>query len=108
MVRLNNKIKQKNYNKTNVGVDTHIDPLFEEITKNNKAITLITLIITIVVMLILAGVTIATFTGDDGSAMDSANTAVTKYNEKAGTTETTVNHVEKALDNYMKIYAPQG
>lgn len=72
--------------------------------KGQNGITLVALVITIVVMLILAGVTIATFTGDDGSVMDSANTAVTKYNEKAGTTETTVNHVEKALFNYMEIY----
>ena len=72
-----------------------------------KGISLIVLIITIVVMLILAGVTIATFTSDDGNVMDSANKAVTKYNEKAASTETTVNHVEKALDNYMKLYGNQ-
>ena len=37
----------------NVGVDAHIDPL-----KQNKGLTLIALIITIIVMLILVGVTI--------------------------------------------------
>ena len=34
--------------------------------KNNKAITLIALIVTIIVLLILAGVSIATLTGDNG------------------------------------------
>ena len=34
--------------------------------KQNKAITLIALVITIIVLLILAGVTIATLTGDNG------------------------------------------
>ena len=34
--------------------------------RSNKAITLIALVITIIVLLILAGVTIATLTGDNG------------------------------------------
>ena len=34
--------------------------------KSNRAITLISLVITIIVLLILAGVTIATLTGDNG------------------------------------------
>ena len=34
--------------------------------KNSKGITLIALVITIIVLLILAGVTIATLTGDNG------------------------------------------
>ena len=35
--------------------------------KTNKGITLIALVITIIVLLILAGVTIATLTGDNGT-----------------------------------------
>lgn len=38
----------------------------EELLKNRKGITLIALVITIIVLLILAGVTIATLTGDNG------------------------------------------
>jgi len=34
--------------------------------KKNKGITLIALVLTIIVLLILAGVTIATLTGDNG------------------------------------------
>ena len=37
-----------------------------KLLKNRKGITLIALVITIVVLLILAGVTIATLTGDNG------------------------------------------
>ena len=36
--------------------------------KNNRAITLIALVITIIVLLILAGVTIAMLTGENGNA----------------------------------------
>ena len=35
--------------------------------KENKGITLIALVITVIVLLILAGVTIATLTGDNGN-----------------------------------------
>lgn len=35
-------------------------------TKENRGITLIALVITIIVLLILAGVSIATLTGDNG------------------------------------------
>ena len=38
----------------------------EEKLRSNKAITLIALVITIIVLLILAGVSIATLTGDNG------------------------------------------
>ena len=42
--------------------------------KNTKGITLIALVITIIVLLILAGVTIATLTGENG-ILSQANTA---------------------------------
>ena len=45
-------------NVNNVGVAVHGDPHFEELTKKQKGITLIALIITIIVMLILVGVTV--------------------------------------------------
>ena len=40
--------------------------MIEKLGKTNKGITLIALVITIIVLLILAGVTIATLTGDNG------------------------------------------
>ena len=45
-------------NVNNVGVAAHSDPHFEELTKKQKGITLIALIITIIVMLILVGVSV--------------------------------------------------
>lgn len=45
-------------NVNNVGVAVHGDPHFEELTKKQKGITLIALIITIIVMLILVGVSV--------------------------------------------------
>ncbi len=49
--------------------------------KNNKGITLIALVITIIVLLILAGISIATLTGENG-VLTKANTAKVE-NEKA-------------------------
>ena len=48
--------------------------------KNNKGITLIALVITIIVLLILAGVTIAMLTGDNGilTKTNQAKTSTTK------------------------------
>ena len=40
--------------------------LIKKVRKTNRGITLIALVITIIVLLILAGVTIATLTGDNG------------------------------------------
>ena len=49
--------------------------------KNAKGITLIALVITIIVLLILAGVTIATLTGDNG-ILGKAKTAKTTNDEE--------------------------
>ena len=57
--------------------------------KNNKGITLIALVITIIVLLILAGITIALLTGDNGlitkSQKAASDTAVAEAKEKATT-----------------------
>ena len=45
--------------------------------KNNKGITLIALVITIIVLLILAGITIAMLTGENGLLTKSSNAKVT-------------------------------
>ncbi len=54
--------------------------------KNNKAITLIALVITIIVLLILAGVTISTLTGDNGLLGKTSEaqfiTEIQQYNEE--------------------------
>ena len=54
--------------------------------KQNKAITLIALVITIIVLLILAGVTIATLTGDNGLLGKAGNAKI--ETEKAEIRET--------------------
>ena len=53
--------------------------------KSNKAITLIALVITIIVLLILAGVTIATLTGDNGLLQKATNAK--QANEEASALE---------------------
>ena len=53
--------------------------------KNQKGITLIALVITIIVLLILAGVSIAMLTGDNGilsNAQKAQTNTVTKSNEE--------------------------
>lgn len=56
-----------------------------KLLKNRKGITLIALVITIIVLLILAGVTIATLTGENGILMQAGkakeNTKKAQYIE---------------------------
>ena len=61
MSKLNHKLNAKF-----VGVDAYGDPRFVEIAKKQNGITLIALIITIIVMLILTGVTLSITLGDNG------------------------------------------
>ena len=53
--------------------------------KNNKGITLIALVITIIVLLILAGITIAILTGDNG--LLTRTTTAKQKTEEAGVIE---------------------
>lgn len=69
--------------------------------KGQKGITLVALVITIIVLLILAGVALATLTGND-SIINNANTAVDKYNNKANEDQSLLNDINKMLENYMK------
>ena len=66
----NKKIQEKNYNVVSLdAVHTHTHGDFKGLKKqenNEKGITLIALVITIIVLLILAGVAIVTLTGDNG------------------------------------------
>ena len=80
---LKNLRKRKNeVNKTN---KDRLNNLFKKINYKTNGITLIALVITIIVLLILAGVSIATLTGDNG-ILTQANKAKTET-EKAGAQE---------------------
>lgn len=74
-------------------------------TKQN-GITLVALVITIVVLLILAGVTIASFTGEN-SILDKAENSVDQYNQKADNQILIVNSLEQKLENFMQKYNSQ-
>ncbi len=67
--------------------------------KETKGITLIALVITIVVLLILAGVAIATLNGND-NIIKNANTAVGKYNEKVNEEQNVLDTLEEKLKEY--------
>ena len=67
--------------------------------KETKGITLIALVITIVVLLILAGVVIATLNGND-NIIKNANTAVGKYNEKVNEEQGVLDTLEEKLKEY--------
>ncbi len=73
--------------------------MIEKLGKTNKGITLIALVITIIVLLILAGVTIATLTGDNG-ILTKATAA--KEETRAAEVEERVNlwKSEKEASNY--------
>ena len=66
--------------------------------RRDKGITLIALIITIIVMLILAGVTLSTLTGD-GSIIENAETVVGKYNNKVVNEQETLNEIKDYIKN---------
>ena len=69
--------------------------------KETKGITLIALVLTIVVLLILAGVVIATLNGND-NIIKNANTAVEKYNEKTNEGQRILNNLEEKLKEYTE------
>ena len=71
-----------------------------KITKDQNAITLIALVITIIVLLILAGVALATLTGN-GSIIDNANYAVEEYDKSATADQDVLNKVENIFAKYM-------
>ena len=87
----------------------------KENLKNNKGITLIALIITVIVMLILVGVTVATIA--DGGLLNKAKTAVEKTEEQAihetilGAMVLDPNgkiNIEKTVEAVEKIVVEQG
>ena len=68
--------------------------------KEQKGITLVALVITIIVLLILAGVALATLTGNT-SIIDNANNAVERYNAQAGNDQNIINQVDNLFRKYL-------
>ena len=71
-----------------------------KIFKHNSGITLIALVITIIVLLILAGVALATLAGNT-SIIDNANYAVEEYSRTSNADEAIINKVEGMFAKYM-------
>lgn len=71
--------------------------------QTNDGITLIALVITIIVLLILAGVTIATLTGDNG-ILTRAQEARMKTEEAQSEEETDLSRIESSMNSYLNEY----
>ena len=69
-----------------------------------KGITLVALVITVIVMLILAGVAISTIAGQDGLFGDVIN-STTKYNEAVSKEDNQYKSLQNLLQNYMTDYS---
>lgn len=74
--------------------------------KGQKGITLVALVITIIVLLILAGVALATLSGQ-GNIIGNAENAVDKYQTTAGADQNIINTVDKMLQKYLDNYLSQ-
>lgn len=72
------------------------------VIKNNKGITLIALIVTIVILLILAGVTIATLMGDSG-IFSKVQTAKDETNRNQATEKMNLKITNVQIDSYAQI-----
>ena len=68
--------------------------------KNNKGITLIALVVTIIVLIILAGISISLLFGENG-IIGKAKDAGEKYKEGAKEEEQTLASVEQLIDSYL-------
>lgn len=67
--------------------------------KGQKGITLVALVITIIVLLILAGVTIASL--QNYNIFGNAEKAANKYNEAAAQENNTLDYVNEYLENHI-------
>ena len=68
--------------------------------KSNKGITLVALIITIIVLLILAGVSIS-FVLNDG-ILDNAQNAVNEYDNAATNEAELIDYIDDVIDNKIQ------
>ncbi len=75
-----------------------------KILKERKGITLIALVITIIVLLILAGVSIATLTGENG-ILNQAQKAKELHNEKSKEEEEELKNTTKVMDEILGVKA---
>ncbi len=71
--------------------------------KANKGITLVALVITIIVLLILAGVSISMLFGNNG-LLNKSKEAVNKYNEAQYNEQLQLNEVENTANYYYNLY----
>ena len=69
--------------------------------KSDRAITLIALVVTIIVLLILAGVTINSVVGSDG-VIKKSKVAVNQYKKSEGEEEVSIKNIENVVDKYEK------
>ena len=69
--------------------------------KSDRAITLIALVVTIIVILILAGVTINSVIGSDG-VIKKSKVAVNQYKRSEGEEEVSIKNLENVVDKYEK------
>ena len=74
--------------------------------KGQKGITLVALVITIIVLLILAGVALATLSGQ-GNILSNAENAVDQYQKTAGDDQEIINTVDNMLQKYLENYLSQ-
>ena len=70
--------------------------------KSNKAITLIALIITIIILLILAGVSLSIVLGENG-LINKAQSSVNKYKESSENEQKLLNSIENYMDLQLKL-----
>ena len=73
---------------------------------SNKGITLVALIITIIVLLILAGVSLSFVI--NGGILDKSQLAVNEYKNAANDEGNTLNDIDKQLDKQLSIYENDG
>ena len=85
--------------------------------KNNKGITIIALVVTIVVILILAGITVSTLTGSNGILLqtqkekdeiaeksDYVENKITRYEEELSKSSPDIDLKKESGTNYIRIY----
>ena len=70
--------------------------------KSNKAITLVALIITIIILLILAGVSLSMVLGENG-LINKAQSSVNKYKESSENEQKLLNSIENYMDLQLKL-----
>lgn len=71
--------------------------------KNQKGITLIALVITVIVLLILAGTAI-TIALNGSNIFEKSNTAVQRANEKAANQNANITELETTFNTYYNQY----